>query len=232
MRSSTFRAPFHPRWIIPALALLAGLAAAPVVEAQYLYLDSNGDGLSYLREYANGNNAVPLDVLYAAVLTIDVYIATDRNPDGSAAQCPSGGTLTIQTYQFILGFAGPGNLVATGWTDNMGFQEGGISAGDGTLATAGQEIWVGRNGAYGTDLPPGLYKVGTLSVSIQGTPALYFRTASSGSFPEAQTQFASGCAGTSVLRLGTEIPYSSAFGIDIPDPVVPTTWGKVKQHYR
>ena len=232
MRSTAFGAPIYdPRWIISALVLLTGLAAAPVVEAQYLYLDANGDGLSFLREHANGNE-VPLDVLYAAVLTIDVYIATDRNPDGSAAQCPSGGTMTMQTYQFFLGSAGPGNLVATGWTDNMGFQEGGISAGDGTFATAGQEIWVGRSGAYGSDLPPGLYKLGTLSVTIQGTPALYFKTASGGNFPDAQTAFASGCAGTSVLRLGTEIPPSSAFGIEIPDPVVPITWGKIKQHYR
>ena len=213
--------------------LLVGISAmAPLANAQYLYLDTNGDGLSFLREYANGNEAVPEDILTAGVLTVDVYIATDRNPDGSAAECPSGGTLTIQTYQFILGSAGAGNLVATGWTDNMGFQEGGIAAGDGTFATAGQEIWVGRNGAYGSDVPPGLYKLGTLSVAIQGTPTLHFKTGSSGNFPEAQTAFASGCLETNVLRLGMEIPLSSAFGIEIVDDVVPITWGKIKQRYK
>ena len=215
------------------LLLLVGISAmAPLANAQYLYLDANGDGLSSIREVENGNQTVPGDILYPAVLTVDVYVATDRNPDGSAAECPSGGTLTIQTYQFILGSAGPGNLVATGWIDNMSFQEGGISAGDGTFATAGQEIWVGRNGAYGGEVPPGLYKLGTLWVAIQGTPVLYFKTGSSGNFPEAQTAFASGCLETNVLRLGTEIPLSSAFGTEIADDVVPVTWGKIKQRYK
>ena len=223
---------YGAHFLVLLVVLTLILFAAGAARAQYLYLDSNGDGLSYLREHANGNEALPEDFLNAAVLTLDVYFATDRNADGSAAECPSGGTMTMQAYQFILGSAGAGNLVATAWTDNMAFQEGGISAGDGTFATAGQEIWVGRNGAYGTDVPPGLHKLGTLSVTLQGPPALYFKTASGGNFPEAQTAFTSGCVDTNVLRLGTEIPLSSAFGIEIVDPVVPITWGKIKQRYR
>lgn len=214
------------------VALASILFAVPAAHAQTLYLDTNGDGLSYLRESANGNEAPPVDCLTAGVLSVDVYFDTDRNPDGSAAQCPSGGTLTIAAYGFVLGWVGAGNVIATGWTDNMALQEGGISAGDGTFATAGQEIWVGRSGAYGTDITPGLYKAGTLSVTIQGTPTLYFKAASSGNFPDAQTGFASGCVDYA-LRLGTEIPLSSAFGsCEIADDVVPITWGKIKQHYR
>ena len=217
----------HLLVLVVAVSLI--LFAACTADAQYLWLDTNGDGLNWWREFQMGNT-VPGDCLNEKVTSIDVYLATDLNPDGTPATCMSGGTFTINSYQATFRFSS-GTLVFNGWTDAMGFNTPFITAGDGTFATNGSEAWVGRSGQA---KPPGTYRLGTLSVTVTGDPTLNFVTSGTIS-PDAYTTFGSDCSGDTVpgmLFLGAEFPLSNAFGTCFKDPVLPTTWGKIKQTYR
>src|SRR5258705_8636960 len=65
---------------------------APSAEAQHIFLDMNGDGIS-----------TAVDVLGPGTTTADVWLITNRNPDGSFAGCNTGcDDLTINSYDFIL----------------------------------------------------------------------------------------------------------------------------------
>jgi hypothetical protein len=90
------------RWLFLAALLLLPLAAGRA-SAQYMFLDANGDGLydpAVDKMNANG-----------VATTVDVYVITDKNRDGSTAICdsdddngnPPGFTpLTINSYAFNL----------------------------------------------------------------------------------------------------------------------------------
>lgn len=201
------------------------------VQAQTLFLDTNGDGVSGLLETLNGSNT-PYDCLNSGTTAFDVYLVTNQNPDGTAVVCNSStNPLTISSYQVILRTSGAGGVAVTGWTDNMGFDTPFITDGDGTLAASGQEIWIGRSGA---SLSAGKYKLGTLSVAVTGTPVLDFVT-SAYPWPAAITAFGSDCSGTLVegmLVFGEDFPISVGFGTCRSDDVVPITWGKIKRQYR
>lgn len=223
---------YNARYFVFVVALAQLSIAVPNARAQYLYVDTNGDGVNSSRQNSIGDQVPPTDCLTAATSAIDIYFVTDHNADGSTATCFTEDPLTIQSYQFILGFSGVGEVVASGWTDSMGFTEPGIGGGDGTFAAAGQEVWVGRKGE---ELSPGLYKVGTLALSVVGTPMVFFKAASSGSFPAAQTSFGSACPGSQqnhIIQFGVDA--TEAFGACCfcADPVVTTTWGKIKRQYR
>lgn len=99
--------------------LVSALLVGSVAQAQTLYLDSNGDGLNWYIELGNGNNALP-DCVTEQTTSIDVYLVTDRNPDGSVVACASStGPLNFSSYQVILRH--DGQVVVNGWTDNVGF---------------------------------------------------------------------------------------------------------------
>ena len=218
------------RLVIPAAFGLLFLAAT-VVRAQTFYLDTNGDGLNSYIEFGNGGTA-PWDCLTEQSTSVDVYLVTDKNPDGTAATCSgSAEPLTISSYQVLLRSIGQGVLLVTGWTDNMGFATPSITSGDGTLATSGSDTWVGRSG---DSLAPGTYRLGTLSITVTGTPSLVFVTSSTISF-EALTGFGSACDGVypdGRLLLGEDMPTSNAFPTCVSDAVISTTWGKIKHQYK
>ncbi len=122
-------------------------------------------------------------------------------------------------------------MVYNGWTDNLGFPFPIITAGDGTFAAAGADVWVGRGGNP-PGLAPGNYKLGTLSITVAGTPHLSFATSSTLS-GNAQTAFGSACDGNqfdSTIRLGDD--FTDNCGTDFANPVTETTWGKIKNIYR
>ena len=212
------------------LLLLVGISAmAPLANAQYLWLDTNGDGLNWSRESEVGNNNAEPDCLHEGVTSVDVYLATDLNPDGTPATCALGGAFTINSYQVIL--RGSSGLIFNGWSDGMGFSTPFITVGDGTFAVAGTDAWVGRAGEA---KPPGTYKLGTLSVTITGSPALFIAQSTTVSY-DAVTGFGSDCSGSYVpgmLLLGGDLPGSNAYGTCFRTPVLPVTWGKIKQRYR
>jgi hypothetical protein len=134
------------------------------------------------------------------------------------------------SYEATVRASGSGSVTFNGWTDLMGWAIGIITIGDHTFATAGTDAWFGRGNQNAV---MGKQKVGTLSIAVTGSPKLDFVTSSTidGS---AQTAFGGHCYGPlfdNTNRLGEQYPTSNAFGTEAPVPVVPTTWGKIKNLY-
>ncbi len=195
--------------------------------SQYIFLDTNGDGLN-----SNTSSGLPDDILTSATTSVDVYLVTDKNRDGSAAVCNSAEPFTINQYEFTLHTSGPGQVVFNSWTDNMNFTFGLVLCGDGTMCTGGGDVWVGRGS--GTQLPPGKYKLGTLGITVttSSDPNLNFAVSSTLN-PNAQTAFGSNCDGAnfdSLIRLGVD--FTDSDGTEPGTPVMPTTWGKIKKLYQ
>ncbi len=62
--------------------------------AQYMYLDSNGDGAHSIEDRLNPNGTPT---------TVDVFLSTNHNRDGSPALCDTGdGPLSIVSYATVL----------------------------------------------------------------------------------------------------------------------------------
>lgn len=143
----------HPVILLAVLSLLV----PTVVCAQFLYLDSNGDGISSSEDVLSPEG-VPT--------SINVYLDTSRNPDSSTAFCSTPSeSLTMNSYEFI--------LRATGGTITYGDYANAqpsmtISLGQGSSET---DFFVGFGG--GAILSPGLYHLGTLIATVQeGSPSL------------------------------------------------------------
>jgi hypothetical protein len=203
---------------------VAALCVSVPAYSQYIFLDTNGDGLNSI-----GSPSAPADFLNASITSADVYIITDKNRDGGDAVCSSAEPLTINQYEFTLHTSGSGSIVFNSWTDNMGYTFGLVLCGDGTLCTGGPDVWIGRGSA--TQSPPGKYKLGTLGITVTGSPTLSFAISSTLN-PNAQTAFGSNCDGLnfdSLLRLGLD--WFDSDGIEPADPVTATTWGKIKARY-
>ena len=220
------------------LVVLGLMVSTVPAQAQYVYLDVNGDGLNYERESMMGNQ-VPADVLIAGVTAIDVWFVTNQHADGSPVECADTQfDFQLKGYQAILRYSGSGTVSFNGWTDVLDFGVGIITEGDGTIATSGTDVWFGRFGGPSDWLQPGAYKVGTLSVTVTGQPSVFFGTSSAIS-GNAQTAFDSSCPGArldAVIRLGPqgnpEYDFYESFGAFQTNPVVHTTWGKIKERYR
>jgi hypothetical protein len=214
------------------LAVVAMVGVAAPAHSQTLYMDTNGDGKNSLLEQQNGNNAAPDDVLNASTTSVDFYFDPNHNPDGSVVLCPQDASQPYDmfSYEATVRASGSGSVTFNGWTDLMGWSIGIITIGDHTFATAGTDAWFGRGNQNAV---MGKQKVGTLSIAVTGSPKLDFVTSSTidGS---AQTAFGGHCYGPlfdNTNRLGEQYPTSNAFGTEAPVPVVPTTWGKIKNLY-
>jgi hypothetical protein len=207
------------------LAVAAGLMIGAPAYSQYFFVDVNGDALN-----SNTNAALPDDILNSGVTTMDIYVVTDKNRDGSNAICGTGSEpLSMNQYEFLLHTTQSGSVAFNTWTDNMGYAVGLAACGDGTICTAGADVWVGRGtGIYSA---PGKYKLGTLGITVTGSPVVIFATSSSLNV-NAQTGFGSPCLGQSfdnILRLGLD--FTDSNGTESSTPVTPTTWGKIKKLY-
>ena len=211
------------------LAVAAGLMIGAPAYSQYIFADVNGDARNTLENCPPCNPLLAGDVLSSSVTSLDVYVITDKNENGSDAVCSSLEPFTINQYEFTLHTSGSGNVVFNSWVDNMGFTIGLAACGDGKFCTGGGDVWVAVGS--GTILAPGKYKLGTLSIAVTGTPVVSFATTSSLN-PNAQTAFGSNCDGLnfdSLIRLGLD--FFDSDGTAPSTPVTPTTWGKIKKLY-
>ena len=142
-----------------ALALL-GLYSVPA-SAQYMFLDANGDGVYNAdTDKLNSNGTAT---------TVDVYLVTNQNRDGSTAVCDVDGTspLSINSYVINLEAAG-GTVTYANFINDMGASFstnfGELNAGDG-----------GYKNGYGAQTPvqPGKYKVATITITgTSGAPSI------------------------------------------------------------
>ena len=174
-----------------ALAIVALISAVPhQATAQYIYLDSNGDGIH-----------TSADVLATTgTTTVDVWLSTDHNRDGGEATCDTGdGPLSINSYSFILK-AQHGTVTWSGFTNQMA----GFDIAFGVASNATDYVNGFGSGAY---LQAGLYHLATLSITpATGTPLII--VASNSTLNNSYTtSFGSQCSGNDLdntLKLGSD----------------------------
>jgi len=177
-----------------SLAALAALSPtfAPPAFAQYMYLDSNGDGVHTSADVVNASGAT----------TVDVWIRTNANRDGTPAVCSSGNEpLDIGSYQFIL-HASEGTVA---WGSYVNAQPQGFPSNLGSeFDTSDAFVFFGGF----TGLPPGTYKLGTIDLTVvSGTPSLTIAPISHLS-DGYLTAFGSTCSGNDFdgfLKLGPNV---------------------------
>jgi hypothetical protein len=143
---------------VTALLLIAALAVvASPVAAQYMYLDSNGNGV-----HDSGDRLGPVGV----PTTVDVWLDTNHNRDGSIATCDVDATQPLTLNDYYINLQAAGGLVSfSGFATHVGNPPiGEFNPNDG--------IRYG-NGLIGifTTLPPGLHRIATLTITgTSGTP--------------------------------------------------------------
>jgi hypothetical protein len=202
--------------LILAVFVLCLAATAPA-GAQNVFLDVNGDGRS------DGS-----DVLNSGVRSVDVYLDTSHAADGGPVTCSQSdhsnetAPLTISSYTLILGWepVGSGSLTYGSWTDNMGFT---INVGG---AQKGRDFWTGRAAAF--YLSAGKHRLGTLGVTVTGTPMLQFLS-STPIDAAAMTSFGSACVGKdydNTIKLGSD--FLDSRGTSAADDVPRTAWRTIQ----
>jgi len=158
-----------------ALSLaIAGLMLAGYANAQYMFLDIDGDGRLTTADELKRED----------VSAVSIWVVTDHNRDGSTASVDATSKpLSILSYEFILGASG-GTVSWGKYTNSQPTMD--VSFGRHESDT---EVYLGFGGPV--LLPPGKYKLGTLEVSIKsGSPTLSFRTRSD-VYPIGYTSFGS-----------------------------------------
>jgi PKD repeat protein len=169
------------RWLFLVAALLLPLAAAPA-SAQYMYLDSNANGIHDDGDLLNANG-VPT--------TADVWIITNQNRDGSEATCNTeDGILQINSYAVNLlaqgGTVTYSNFInqQAAWTVNFGEE----NDGDGQYKN-------GYGGPVANALPPGgPYRLATVTITgVSGSPSIIINDINTNS-PDF-TSFGTACSG-------------------------------------
>ncbi len=164
------------------LALLAAiltLAAAAPASAQYMYLDSNGDGVSDSSDRMNANGTPT---------TVDVYLKTNQNRDGSTAACDTGdGPLSIVSYATVMRAVNGTVTYAT--PTNHITQFGNVLL---NVNPDGINFLYAQGGAQADIQPPGSYRCFTVTITgVSGTPRIDIADFFSGNF----TSFGTNCSG-------------------------------------
>ena len=137
---------------VTALLLIAALVAvaSPAV-AQYMYLDANGNGV-----HDSGDRLAP----NGTATTVDVWLDTNHNRDGSVATCDADPTQAMALNDYYLNFQTVGGLASySGFVTHFGNPPlGEFNPGDGV------RYGNGLIGIFST-LPPGLHRIATLTIT-------------------------------------------------------------------
>ncbi|HYQ90320.1 MAG TPA: FG-GAP-like repeat-containing protein, partial [Candidatus Binatia bacterium] len=180
----------------PALLALALLLLATPASAQYMYLDSNGDGVH-----------TAADVLHAIGPTVvDIWLDTNHNRDGSVATCTSAPAEPLDMFSYVV------DLTATGGTVTYSAYTNRVSEMSALYAPRPPDDTNFSTGPFVTaitaNLPPGKYFLGTLTVNaVSGTPSIQIIPGSDPNIFFDITAFGSHCDGTdfpNTIALGTD----------------------------
>ena len=142
---------------ILTIVVVTGLARE--AGAQYIYLDSNGNGVHDTGDRLSANGAAT---------TVDVYLHTNLRRDGSVAVCDVGpfGELSINEYAINLQAVG-GTVTYSGFVNRQAT----MPTSSGELNPDGVRY---KNGFYGISYqPPGIFRLCTLTITgMSGTPRI------------------------------------------------------------
>jgi len=206
-------------WIGPSVLALALLAFVPPSFAQYMYLDSNGDGAH-----------TAADVLHAVGPTVvDIWLDTNHNRDGSVVTCDDGSTYPLDMFSYVVDLSATGGTVTYSAYTNRISEMGPLyppRPPDGTNFSTGPFVT-----AVTAQLPPGRYLLGTLTVNaVSGTPSIQIVPGSDFSIFFDITAFGSHCGGTdfpNTIALGTDwfdadgLPFGSGGMVNQPPTFSP-----------
>jgi len=175
---------------------LALLVLATPSFAQYMYLDSNGDGAH-----------TAADELHAIGPTVvDVWLDTAHNRDGTATVCELEPATPLSMFSYVVNLQATGGTVGWSAFTNRLSQFGPL----GTPPTP-DPAQFGSGGFYNGQsaaLPPGKYLLGTLVVNVtSGAPSLGVVTSVNLGTYSDPTSFGSYCP-------GNENPNTITFGLD------------------
>lgn len=201
----------HSLLLVAVVALVAFAAPA---HSQYMWLDTNNDGICDVN-----------DQLSPSSTSVDVWLSTNTNGDGSPAVCAidPGSSLTMNSYEFFVRVTS-GSVTLGAWSDNLAYP---TSFGD---FQAGTDAYHGRAGAQQA---PGTYKLGTLAISGVAAGSTLSIVSASTVNPPGFTSFGSNCPGAdfdNTMKLGLD--WNDVCGTASPTPVKSTTWGNIKNIYR
>ena len=181
------------------LPLLLAMLLAPPARAQYIYLDSNGDGVH-----------TEADVLHGIGPTVvDIWLDTTHNRDGSPTTCSSDASVPLTIFSYVVDVTAVGGHVGyasyTNRVEDMG-PVGFAYPPDSTNFSTG---------AFFTPtslvLPAGKYHLGTLIVQPgSGTPSLEIVPGTDPRVFFDMTEFGSTCPGGAFAN-------TIAFGSDWTD---------------
>lgn len=126
------RSPSSRCVIVLALALWVGIVGAPsLLQAQFMYLDANGDGISTWADSLNVGQAET---------SVSIYLDTSHRQDGSLSSCDSGAE-PLSIFSYVINLAAIGGTVA--YSEFVNLQDGMTTAfarlirGMGIIRTAG-----------------------------------------------------------------------------------------------
>ena len=183
-----------PAFGLPTLVLATLLLLPSSSQAQYMYLDSNGDGVHSSADVLHGTGPT----------VVDIWLDTAHNRDGSTTHCSAGTAqpLSMFSYEVTLE-ATDGTAVFSSFTNRL-IQFAHVVGG----RSDGSHFYTG---AYSTTAgivkAPGRYLLGTFNVNVDGgTPSIRMVPTWPGS-PSEFTEFGSECD-------GTQFPNSMMFETD------------------
>ena len=157
-----------------------------------------------------------------------MWLNTSEDAAGGPNECPTGEDLTLSSYEIVFGLV---NITITGWTNSR--PEFSQSLG---FLTEGNRAYLGYTSGGSSQLPPGLYKLGTMSTrSTGGCKYMAIMPSALFSGTRHYTQFYSQCLGDDgdyKMNLGQDFFDVCNLG-DICDSADDTnsTWGKIKRQY-
>jgi PKD repeat protein len=167
--------------------------------AQYMFLDSNGDGVNDASDRIEPEGST----------TIDIWVDTSRNRDGSPATCDTdpAGRLTINQWEVVLRAVG-GTLRWGPLENTMPISSNPACFADAADTT--DPVWYHNGWGGFLILDPGRYHVGRLQVEVAtGNPAVIF-TPNNPAQPTDITSFGSKC-------LGKDLDNTYKLGLDWRD---------------
>ncbi|MCI4354740.1 MAG: VCBS repeat-containing protein, partial [Thermoplasmata archaeon] len=183
-------------WIGLGGFALALLCLVPPSSAQYMYLDSDGDGV-----HTAG------DVLHAVGPTVvDIWLDIGHNRDGSVTTCKALATEPLNMFAYVVDLSATGGTVSYSAYTNRIQEMGPVGSpkpSDGTNFSTGAFFTAGT-----AVLPPGKYLLGTLTVfAVSGTPSIQIVPGGDPAVFGDRTAFGSQCDGTdfpNTIALGTD----------------------------
>ena len=155
------------RLLLASLFLTSLLGFAAIGQAQYIYIDTNGDGVHS-----------SADQLNAGTTSLDLWLNTNHDRDGSLQSCnshngapPSAAPLDLFSYTIVLQSAGGTVSWGTFTPADPAYTL------DGTDLADAHDTEFSRSRPVGTVTPPGLVKLGTIQVTVgSGAPHVFFGT--------------------------------------------------------